>query len=264
MKETSIKKINLGKRLNEIEQFNQTVSYSPLKDPIMDLLKRGISVKTANMLVKLEDNILNRTSSLYRRSKKEKQELSETNIELNEMAMTDPLTGFYNRRYLFGQNATETKRKEIGILEKEFDRAKRYGHDLIVAIVDFDQFKNFNDTYGHTEGDKLIETFAKAVNEILRKEDIKVRVGGDEFCLIFPEINIDQAKIVIERIRAKYIDIQDINFKNTPKQSLSVGLSSLLSSEPETYNDLIGFADKAVYEAKKARENKTIVFNPIK
>lgn len=191
---------------------------------------------------------------------------SQRRVEIaEENSMKDSLlVGFYNRRYLSGRDATETSRKETGILEKEYDRAKRHKHNLVVAMVDLDNFKGFNDRFGHPIGDKLLATFSEAVNNILRGEDIKARYGGDEFCLIFPETNTEQVSSVIGRIQSEYKRLQKVNLikqiTESSEQSLSIGISSL-ANQPSTYLELIVFADNALYIAKKSGKDKMIVYN---
>lgn len=180
--------------------------------------------------------------------------------KFEELSEIDPLTGFSNRRHLGIDEHTKDNDKKVGQLEIEFDRAVRYKHDLVIAVVDLDSFKVVNDTYGHSMGDELIKTFAKVVIDTLRKEDVKARIGGDEFCLVFPESRLQQVQIVIERIRKKYIEAQKSSCPGLPEQSLSIGLSSLLSNKSTTYNELLEFADKATYVSKKTGKNKVIVY----
>ena len=115
------------------------------------------------------------------------------------LSLTDALTGLYNRRHL------DT------MLEREFLRAKRYGSDLSVAIIDIDFFKKVNDTYGHAVGDLVLKSIAKIIRGQLREYDIAGRYGGEEFSILLPFTKINEAQMVAERLRKtienKVIDI---------------------------------------------------------
>ena len=167
--------------------------------------------------------------------------------ETKYLAVTDGLTGLYNRRY-FQQT-----------LDREFARSKRYKNPLSIALFDIDYFKNVNDTYGHQFGDKVIAEISKIIRNSLRKTDYVARYGGEEIVLILPETPIDQTMIPIERIRIKIQDHPFV-FGDTPVQvTASCGLSGV---EPDvnTYEDLILRADKALYQSKRNGRNQTTIY----
>ncbi|MCK7612163.1 GGDEF domain-containing protein [Roseibium sediminicola] len=110
------------------------------------------------------------------------------NSQLENLALTDPLTEVYNRRGFDRE------------LEREFSRANRYGHAFCITLIDLDHFKSFNDTHGHQLGDKVLVHFAHRCLEHLRQTDIICRVGGEEFALILPETSLDQATVVVNRM----------------------------------------------------------------
>src|SRR3990172_2856620 len=105
------------------------------------------------------------------------------------LSITDNLTRIYNRQYF------------NGIVEKEFLRAHRYKHPLSIALIDIDNFKAINDTYGHPEGDKVLRQFASRVMETIRNTDILARYGGEEFSIIIPLTDIEEGIVVMERLR---------------------------------------------------------------
>ena len=157
--------------------------------------------------------------------------------ELKYLAMTDPLTGIYNHRY-FTQN-----------LDYEIARAKRYKRDISFLMIDIDQFKSYNDTFGHLEGDKLIQEVAKIIKQNVRETDVVCRYAGDEFAVVLPETEISQARITAEKIRDK---ISELSAQRPI--SVSVGIAQ---GNPQTDRyDLIGRADSHLYAAKRQGKNQ--------
>lgn len=153
------------------------------------------------------------------------------------MSYTDGLTGLYNSTHLYE------------ILEKEIERAKRYDHSLSLIMFDIDGFKNYNDTRGHLEGDKVLAGVGSVVKKSLReKVDSGYRYGGDEFVIILPETSEDEALVVAARLRASF---NEMGFPNT---SLSVGLVEY--NGRWTVKEFIHQADLAMYKAKSAGGNQ--------
>lgn len=113
---------------------------------------------------------------------------------LREQAIRDPLTGLYNRRYL------------EQVMEKETERARRYGHPLAFLMIDIDRFKEINDRFGHRVGDEVLRAVASLLKGDLRKADIAVRYGGDEFLVVLPEID-GEAEAVARRLKLSLIHI---------------------------------------------------------
>lgn len=162
-----------------------------------------------------------------------------------ELSITDELTGLYNRRYLNQR------------LEREVVRAKRYKRPLTAIMIDIDYFKNFNDLNGHLLGDEILKKVAVILENNIRKADILARYGGEEFILLLPEINKAQAFRVADKLR------QTVEFNHFPEEhnqpnnriTISLGLATLLE---DTYSadELLDYADKALYEAKKLGRNQ--------
>lgn len=167
--------------------------------------------------------------------------------KLQKLAITDELTGIYNRR----------KFNEVALME--LNRAKRNKTPLSIIIIDIDHFKIVNDTYGHATGDDVLKTIAKSIAESLRSLDIFARYGGEEFIICLPETSIIAAQNVAERIR---LCINDLTFhdkqNNQFKISLSLGVSQI-KEYSQTIEDIIRDADKALYEAKSQGRNKVVV-----
>ncbi len=157
--------------------------------------------------------------------------------ELKYISMTDALTGIYNYRYL-----TQT-------LDYEVVRSKRYGRNLSFLMIDIDQLKSYNDTFGHLEGDKLLKTVVKVIKQNVRTTDVVCRYAGDEFVVILPETDLSQARITAEKIRTKISEL--------PAQhpiSVSVGLAQ--GNDQTDRHDLIRRADSHLYAAKQKGRNQ--------
>jgi len=164
-----------------------------------------------------------------------------------EMAVTDPLTGLHNRRYLDSH------------LETLFDRAVARRRPLSVMITDIDRFKSINDTYGHDAGDKVLKEFAARLRKNVRGIDLSCRYGGEEFVVVMPDTDGAIAGKVAERIRAEiaarpFTIAKDGSVVNV---TVSVGVSSLLRPR-DTATDMMKRADVALYEAKSLGRNRVV------
>jgi len=158
--------------------------------------------------------------------------------ELYHQATIDDLTRIPNRRHF------------MYLAEKEMKSAKRYHRPISIIVVDFDNLKKINDTYGHLAGDRALSVFAKIVQQIIREVDILGRFGGDEFLILLPETDENQAYHVMERINqvlaSSPIFYQDSSFSI----SISSGIASI-ENWTDTLEDLLVRADEALYEAKE-------------
>lgn len=163
--------------------------------------------------------------------------------EAQTMAITDDLTGLYNRRGLY----------ELG--QREVERARRFRRPLAAIMMDIDNFKQINDTYGHSTGDQVLQAVAQRCRENLRKIDILGRLGGDEFAILLPETDMFTASSVAERVR-QYIaetpvETQQVNLDVT----VSIGIAR--ATDDINYLDkLIRRADSAMYTAKNGGRNR--------
>lgn len=164
--------------------------------------------------------------------------------ELERLSVTDRLTEMYNHGY-FQQR-----------LEEEFKRTRRFSHPLSLIMIDIDDFKAFNDTYGHVSGDLVLKGVSAVIRQNLREMDVAARYGGEEFALLLPETDCDGAKAVAERIRAGCEELvwrpaHDV----AERRTVSVGVASY----PQAADDpmrLLEAADKAMYSAKKTGKNR--------
>lgn len=157
--------------------------------------------------------------------------------ETKQLSLTDPLTGLANRRLM-----------DI-VLERSLAKARRYGSNFSVIMMDIDYFKKYNDSKGHVEGDRLLGCVAHTVLDEMRDVDLAVRYGGEEFLMLLPETGLKEAYAVAERIRA--------NVEKRNEVTVSLGISSYIKGMQK--HDLIAGADKALYKAKNAGRNQVRV-----
>lgn len=165
--------------------------------------------------------------------------------KLEELTVTDALTSLLNRRAF------------DDIFHREMERANRQGRNMFLAIIDIDNFKQYNDQYGHLEGDKVLVALGEIMMEYTRANvDFNFRLGGDEFAILLLEINADQATEIVQRILLRFVELR---FGTT---TLSIGVVSCRRNEKEELvSDEIAIkrrADRAMYEAKKGGKNTVI------
>lgn len=167
--------------------------------------------------------------------------------KMHELAITDWLTGAYNRVY-FQQ-----------LLSKELTKAKEGGYELCVSIFDIDLFKRFNDTYGHVFGDQVIKSVAETVSKLLKSSDIIARYGGEEFIILMPCTNLDQAYVKLESIRSTLENTIITDEEITVSVTASFGVAEFpLSAKND--NELLKMADAALYDAKNSGRNCVRVY----
>lgn len=158
--------------------------------------------------------------------------------ETKKLSLTDPLTNLANRRGL------------DMFIEGEIKRAERYRRPFAFLMIDFDNFKSYNDKFGHTAGDYILQKFSKIMKDSIRDVDFICRYGGDEFVIVLPETDVSFARAVAERIRKK-IEVENLD----PRVSLSIGIS-MFPRDTREKGTLINLADRACYEAKEMGGNR--------
>ncbi len=162
---------------------------------------------------------------------------------LQRLAITDGLTRLYNSRYFYNQ------------LDLEVDRAKRYKHPLSLLLLDLDRFKEYNDKYGHVEGDRVLVMLSRVIASCLRANDSAYRYGGEEFTVILPETGSEEAKIVAERIRTSVAAeiLRPSSVGEIVTTSISIGVTQYCPGERiSTY---VERADMAMYTSKRNGRN---------
>jgi len=171
--------------------------------------------------------------------------------EATKLAVTDPLTGTFNRRTF------------LDLAEKEIARARRSQAPLTLVMFDLDLFKSVNDRYGHLAGDYVLKRFVEVARLCLRQEDLLVRYGVEEFCLLLPDTDTEDAAALAERIRgATEYSLFVFNDGATVKPlsvTVSGGVAKLDAKAGEEIDSLVARADEALYAAKAAGRNQIAV-----
>ncbi|MBI5055900.1 MAG: sensor domain-containing diguanylate cyclase [Nitrospirae bacterium] len=194
------------------------------------------------MLAMLHNKIAHWNDDLRKQIEDKTSELTEKNRKLEKLAVQDPLTGLYNRRFFFTR------------LEEEFSRSARYNEHFSLLLIDLDNLKPVNDTYGHLAGDKVIRSFAKSLKGIGRKGDVIARIGGDEFGYILLETDQKGAHDFAERIHESFAKVNHGPVKPTP--TVSIGIAHSITKKFKKHQEVFKAADDDLYKSKKKKKIK--------
>ena len=175
--------------------------------------------------------------------KKAEREVQALNHQLAELAIHDPLTGLYNRRFMEQS------------LENELIRARREGSPVSVVMCDLDHFKSVNDLHGHQAGDKVLRTFSSMAKRKCRGSDIASRYGGEEFLLVFPGMPAELAATRAESVRSATAAARITAGSRTVHVTASFGVAEY-PTHGETWEEIVAAADEAQYRAKAAGRNQ--------
>jgi diguanylate cyclase len=200
--------------------------------------------------------------NLYRSAASRSRDLSDVNAKLAQMiaerilaqeqleilARTDPLCGLYNRRHFFA----------LG--EAAFKKAVRYRRPLSVILFDIDHFKAINDTHGHKAGDQALIHIAELTRQAARDADIVARHGGDEFILLLPETDEASALRAAERLRAQVESVPVLADSHTLTCTITLGVAGNDHGLAEDFDQLLIWADQALYQAKQSGRNRVWLF----
>jgi diguanylate cyclase (GGDEF)-like protein len=213
-------------------------------------LRRRIEAELQSVQVELEARVLERTRSLEARN----QELSRlrlaleaTNQRLKRLVAVDALTGVANRRHF------------DRVLDREARRARRLEQPLSLIFLDLDEFKHFNDAYGHARGDAVLRQAAQTLDETFRRGgDLVARYGGEEFAIILPGVDGRRAALYAERLRRRIwqLAIPNSSARAADRLTISGGVATLLPGGGASADDLLRAADKALYRAKCLGRNQ--------
>jgi len=185
-----------------------------------------------------------RTKGLQDELRLKNRQLEELLDKVNYMAITDVLTGLYNRRRFHD------------VLSTEYERAKRYAVPFSLVMLDIDYFKKVNDTYGHSVGDVVLREVATILKNSIREIDTAARYGGEEFVVVLPNTEKENAQIFAERIRQA---IERHAFSGVNKNiTVSIGIGGMPDAKVEDEDKLIRCADFALYRAKQLGRNRTV------
>ncbi len=210
--------------------------------PFTGLNLHSLQIGSALEAVLLSFALADRINLLRR----EREELSRSERRHKELAITDTLTGLYNLRYFRAQ------------IDLELELADRLGQKLTLMMLDVDNFKLFNDRYGHPEGDKVLATLGRIMSSCVREKDIPCRYGGEEFAIILPGGQNSTAVEIYERIN---VELTRHSFgsdgEETGRVTLSIGVAEHIPGEPA--ETLLRRSDQALYEAKARGRNQIII-----
>ena len=179
-----------------------------------------------------------------------KENIESKNIELKHLSRIDNLTGLFNQRHM------------ADVTHVEFERAMRYNKDLSCLMLDLDYFKNVNDLCGHQFGDFVLKELAKSIKNHIREVDFAFRYGGEEFLILLPQTDIEGAYLTAEKLRQFCQDYVYDNSQNITMVTISVGVASVISNIPKSPDELIHYADKALYDAKTEGRNLVRLYKP--
>ena len=163
--------------------------------------------------------------------------------KLKKLSITDGLTQLFNSRHFYNQ------------LKGEIERFNRYGHKLSLLLLDIDNFKDFNDTYGHLEGDKILVRLGRIIKSCLRKMDTAYRYGGEEFTIILPGTHGEEAWTVAERLRAA-VAAEDFTDGKIDDLEITISIGVTQYRREEEISSFVQRADQAMYQSKQAGRNK--------
>lgn len=164
--------------------------------------------------------------------------------KMYQLAMRDPLTDTINRRHF------------MELLQREHQRAERYGAPYALLMIDIDHFKQVNDRHGHQIGDRAILAMADCCRALSRPTDIIARYGGEEFVLALPETGLAGAEKFAERLRAS---VETLTLKEAPGLRLTVSIGVSMFQQSTSFEQLIAAADASLYNAKAAGRNRICV-----
>ena len=192
-----------------------------------------------------EPHLLSQISTMVR-IKLLQDELKERMAELDRLASTDNLTGLYNRRMFFRR------------LDEEIARSERSSDPISLIYTDIDHFKNVNDTYGHAAGDAVLQQASRVMQRILRRGDVLGRLGGEEFMIMLPGTNGEAAQQIAERLRVRVANTPVTYEDLTLNITISIGVFYMPEPCALKIDEMVRFADEAMYEAKETGRNKVV------
>ena len=188
-----------------------------------------------------------RIKELQEEVEKKNAELTELTRRLETMAITDELTGLFNRRHF------------VDRIQEEFSRSRRYQLDLSCMMIDVDNFKSINDRWGHQAGDKVLRELAAVIKHSRRTHDLAARYGGEEFILILCQTDHQGAMSSAEKLRQTVESHTFSTLDGQPlKVTLSIGVSSFPAPDVTQPDDLVRVADAALYQAKQSGKNRVV------
>ena len=243
---TSVEGEQMEFRLANGEPLMTVVKTSPIMDESQSVRGCLVTFDNVTNLHNLNVQLVKSMAELN----ESKREVESKNLELQQLATRDPLTGCLNRRALFGR------------IDGLFADARARDASLCCIMSDIDHFKLFNDKHGHAVGDQVLQAVTRSLGSALREVDLLCRYGGEEFCIFLPDISQEQAVAVAERLR------QDVQLRAGASIRSIAGLEvtssfgvSTIGPEVHDAAQMIDMADQALYDAKESGRNRVLTFH---
>lgn len=239
---------NLGKNDPRFLSIGEDLNVSSLI--CVPLIAKGEPIGVINITNKQNGKLFNKQDLEFIEALANQAAIAIDNAKLYELATKDGLTKLYIYRHFYT------------LLETELKRSARYNHEMTLLMMDIDNFKSINDTYGHPVGDQVLREISNCITTTVRKIDIASRYGGEEFTVILPETNSTDARIIAERLRRNISEIK-VHLKDGTmiKPSISIGMSEYPSCALDEQT-LIELADVALYNAKNNGKNCVCEYSP--
>lgn len=239
-----------GECVGEMSIIDSRIPYEKIsasEETMVLVIEREILWRMISVSHEISRNLLYIMSERVRYSNLVIADSLEMQRKYQRYAMTDALTGLHNRGWL------------DDAFDREVKRSERDQLPLSLIMIDVDDFKDYNDAYGHLAGDQVLAAIAKAIRTPLRPNDMVARFGGEEFAVLLPETNVINAKFIAERLRENVsrADLGMIDGKQLPNVTISLGLATRVPND--TLDMLIAAADVAMYHAKQKGKNRVEV-----
>lgn len=231
-----------------LEELRQNGQYGPYEKEYIHKDGHLVPVRLSGKLIEIDgtEYIWSSVEDITDHIEAEKK-IKQLNKKLEMLSFQDGLTGIFNRRKL-DQN-----------LAIEWNRAIRYQTPLSLIMIDIDFFKQYNDYYGHVKGDEALKKVANTLNSITnRATDLTCRYGGEEFLLLLPDTDENQALLIVQKCldKVKYLNIPHTQYNISDQLTLSAGVCSLIPTQEMHPDSMIDLVDKLLYQAKHNGRNR--------